>query len=44
MSRSRKLFIAGVIPGLMLAALFMGYIMVWALLNKEQGAAGRRGR
>ncbi len=26
-----KLFIAGVIPGLMLAALFSGYIMVWAL-------------
>ena len=31
-----KLFLAGVIPGLMLAALFMGYIMVWALLNKEK--------
>jgi C4-dicarboxylate transporter, DctM subunit len=28
-----KLFIAGVLPGLMLAALFMGYIVVWALLN-----------
>ena len=28
-----KLFLAGVIPGLMLAALFMGYIIVWALLN-----------
>lgn len=28
-----KLFLAGVIPGLVLAALFMGYIMVWALLN-----------
>jgi len=26
-----KLFIAGVIPGLMLAALFMGYTIVWAL-------------
>jgi C4-dicarboxylate transporter, DctM subunit len=26
-----KLFIAGVIPGLMLAALFSGYIMIWAL-------------
>jgi hypothetical protein len=25
-----KLFLAGVIPGLMLAALFMGYIIVWA--------------
>jgi tripartite ATP-independent transporter DctM subunit len=28
-----KLFIAGVIPGLLLALLFMGYIVVWALLN-----------
>jgi tripartite ATP-independent transporter DctM subunit len=31
-----KLFIAGVVPGLMLAALFMAYIIVWALLNKEK--------
>ncbi len=31
-----KLFLAGVVPGLMLAALFMGYIIVWALLNKEK--------
>ena len=31
-----KLFIAGVIPGLMLAALFMGYIIVWALFNKDK--------
>jgi len=31
-----KLFLAGVIPGLLLAALFMGYIAVWALLNKEK--------
>jgi C4-dicarboxylate transporter, DctM subunit len=28
-----KLFIAGVIPGLVLASLFSGYIVVWALLN-----------
>jgi C4-dicarboxylate transporter, DctM subunit len=28
-----KLFIAGVIPGLLLATLFMGYIVVWSLLN-----------
>jgi C4-dicarboxylate transporter DctM subunit len=28
-----QLFIAGVIPGLMLATLFMGYVVVWALLN-----------
>ena len=31
-----KLFIAGVIPGLVLAALFSGYIIVWALLNKDK--------
>jgi C4-dicarboxylate transporter, DctM subunit len=29
-----KLFIAGVVPGILLALLFMGYIVVWALLNK----------
>ena len=28
-----RLFIAGVIPGLMLAGLFMGYTIVWSLLN-----------
>ena len=28
-----KLFIAGVIPGIMLAMLFSGYIVVWALRN-----------
>lgn len=28
-----QLFIAGVIPGLMLSALFMAYVVVWALLN-----------
>jgi C4-dicarboxylate transporter, DctM subunit len=31
-----KLFIAGVIPGIVLALLFMGYIVVWALLNKDK--------
>jgi C4-dicarboxylate transporter, DctM subunit len=31
-----KLFIAGVIPGLMLAMLFSGYIMAWALLNPSK--------
>ena len=30
-----KLFIAGVIPGLLLALLFSGYIMVWALRNPQ---------
>src|SRR3989475_8659027 len=31
-----RLFIAGVIPGLMLAGLFMGYTILWALLNPEK--------
>ncbi|MEO8278848.1 MAG: TRAP transporter large permease subunit [Ideonella sp.] len=31
-----KLFIAGIIPGIVLAALFMGYIIVWALLNPSK--------
>ena len=31
-----KLFIAGVFPGLMLAALFMGYVIIWSLLNPEK--------
>src|SRR5512143_2480109 len=30
-----KLFIGGVIPGLMLAGLFMGYTIFWALRNKR---------
>jgi tripartite ATP-independent transporter DctM subunit len=28
-----RLFIAGIFPGLMLAGLFMGYVIVWSLLN-----------
>jgi C4-dicarboxylate transporter, DctM subunit len=31
-----KLFIAGVIPGLTVAALFMGYVALWSLLHKDQ--------
>jgi tripartite ATP-independent transporter DctM subunit len=31
-----RLFIAGVLPGVMLATLFSGYVMVWALLNKDR--------
>jgi tripartite ATP-independent transporter DctM subunit len=31
-----KLFIAGIFPGLLLAALFMGYIAVWALMHPDQ--------
>ncbi|MCW5670683.1 MAG: TRAP transporter large permease subunit [Hydrogenophaga sp.] len=31
-----KLFVAGVLPGLMLAALFSGHLMIWALLHPDQ--------
>jgi C4-dicarboxylate transporter, DctM subunit len=31
-----RLFVAGVLPGLMLAALFSGYIIVWSLFNPEK--------
>jgi tripartite ATP-independent transporter DctM subunit len=31
-----RLFIAGALPGLLLMVLFMGYTMVWALLNKDE--------
>ncbi|MBI3148692.1 MAG: TRAP transporter large permease subunit [Betaproteobacteria bacterium] len=31
-----QLFIAGVIPGLLLASLFSGFIVVWALLNPRK--------
>src|SRR5699024_784294 len=31
-----RLFIAGVLPGLLLVLLFMGYIMLWALRYREQ--------
>jgi tripartite ATP-independent transporter DctM subunit len=30
-----KLFIAGVIPGIILAGLFSGYIVIWSLLNRQ---------
>jgi C4-dicarboxylate transporter DctM subunit len=31
-----KLFMAGVLPGLLLAGLFSGYLGVWALLNRPR--------
>ena len=31
-----RLFIAGVLPGLLLVGLFVGFVMVWALLNKDK--------
>ena len=30
-----KLFIAGIIPGLMIALIFMTYVIVWSLINKK---------
>lgn len=31
-----QLFIAGILPGLMLATLFMGYVVAWSLLRRRQ--------
>ncbi|MDO5529974.1 MAG: TRAP transporter large permease subunit [Paracoccus sp. (in: a-proteobacteria)] len=31
-----RLFLAGVLPGLMLAAMFSAYVMVWAAMNKAK--------
>ncbi len=31
-----RLFLAGLIPGLMLAALFGGYVMVWSMMNRHR--------
>ncbi|WP_185982472.1 TRAP transporter large permease [Aureimonas mangrovi] len=31
-----RLFLAGVVPGVMLAVMFSAFIMVWALLNREK--------
>ncbi len=31
-----KLFIAGAIPGLLVAVLFMGYVIVWSMMNPDQ--------
>ncbi|MFO1307065.1 MAG: TRAP transporter large permease subunit [Burkholderiales bacterium] len=36
-----QLFIAGVIPGILLAALFSGYIVAWSLANPEQVPAAK---
>ncbi len=38
-----RLFIAGVFPGIMLMALFMGYVMAWALLNPKRMPAREAG-
>jgi len=31
-----RLFVAGILPGIVLGALFSGYIALWALLNKQR--------
>ena len=31
-----KLFIAGILPGIMIALIFMSYVVVWSLINKKQ--------
>lgn len=31
-----RLFVAGVLPGLLLVLLFVGYVVVWSLLNKDK--------
>ncbi len=31
-----QLFIAGILPGLMLAALFMGYVVLWSIARRKQ--------
>ena len=31
-----KLFIAGIIPGIMIALIFMSYVIVWSLINKKE--------
>ena len=31
-----KLFIAGILPGIMLASLFMGYVAIWGLVTKRR--------
>ena len=31
-----KLFIAGIIPGIMLALIFMSYVIIWSLINKKE--------
>ncbi|WP_127116211.1 TRAP transporter large permease [Shimia sediminis] len=46
-----RLFMAGIFPGLMLAVLFMGYIIIWGMLNpagralrEERASWSERGR
>ena len=31
-----KLFVAGIIPGIMIALIFMSYVIIWSLINKKE--------
>ena len=31
-----RLFMAGILPGLLLMALFMGYVMLWSMMHRDQ--------
>ena len=31
-----KLFVAGIIPGIMIALIFMGYVILWSVFNKKE--------
>jgi C4-dicarboxylate transporter DctM subunit len=38
-----KLFIAGIIPGIMIAIFFMLYVIVWSVVNKEKCLKSKKG-
>ncbi|MCP4329152.1 MAG: TRAP transporter large permease subunit [Alphaproteobacteria bacterium] len=37
-----KLFIAGILPGIGLALMFMGYVAIWAIVKQQKGEADAR--
>lgn len=37
-----RLFIAGLLPGLLLVALFIGYVVIWSLLNPDKIPVGEK--
>lgn len=38
-----RLFLAGVLPGLMIVAMFMAYIAIWSLINKDRMPKAEQG-
>lgn len=38
-----RLFIAGILPGMVLAGLFMGYVIIWSFLHRNQIPAAESG-